>query len=167
MQLTTHFSMEEALDSSTALRAGISNIPNDEQLGAMRVAASGMEDVRAILGFPIHIGSWLRVEALEKLLTQKDFVRWCNAHSQIIDDAAWAVYFKRKAHPKGFAVDFTCPQFGTPKEIVRTLQEAGLKFDQLIMEGTWVHVSFAPEMRGEVLAATFTDGVPSYTKGLT
>lgn len=165
MQLTEHFSAEEATDSSTAQRAGIDNKPNDEQLGNMRIAASGMEDVRTILGFPIHIGSWLRVEALEKLLTKKDFTRWCDAHSQIIDDAAWAVYFARKAHPKGFAVDFTCPQFGTPEEIVHKLQEAGLKFDQLIMEGTWVHVSFAPAMRGEVLAATFTDGVPSYTKG--
>ena len=67
-----------------------------------------------------------------------------------------------KAHPKGFAADFICSQFGTPLKIVQALAKSKIKFDQLIMEQTWVHVSFAPAMRQQILTATFTGGVPLY-----
>lgn len=166
MNITPHFTLEEATRSSTAKRLGIDNTPDSAQLSGIYIAALGMEMVRRILGFPISIDSWLRAEALEKVLTRKDYLGWCKRHQRSDCDESWAVYFARKGHPKGFSVDFTCSQFGTPEMIVKALLSAGLKFDQLILEGDWVHVSFAPAMRGEYLIAIFTDGEPSYTKGM-
>ena len=165
MNLSEHFTLEEACDSPTAIRLGIENHPDYPAIDRMKVAAAGMEIVRAILGQPIHVNSWYRCEALEKLITQKDYIRWCGVHGHYMDDASWAMYFARKGHPKGYAVDFKCPQFGSPLDIVHAIQKTELKFDQLIQEGTWVHISFDPQMRGQVMTATFTDGTPHYTQG--
>lgn len=57
--------------------------------------------------------------------------------------------------------------FGTPKDIARVIAASKIKFDQLIMEGGWVHISFAPTPRLQVLTARFTNGVARYTPGLT
>lgn len=165
MQLSEHFSLSEATNSNTATRLGIENTPNNIQLANMKVAAAGMEQVRAVLGCPIHTDSWLRVEELEKVLTKNDYNGWCVKHGKVVSDSSWDEYFARKGHPKGFAVDFICPQFGTPAEIVTKLKTSGIKFDQLIMEGTWVHVSFDPQMRGQLMTATFVKGQPTYTMG--
>ena len=70
------------------------------------------------------------------------------------------------AHTLGYAVDFTCPKFGTPKEVANKIAESPIKFDQLIYEGTWVHLSVDPRNRREVLTAHFGKGKTSYTKGI-
>jgi SH3-like domain-containing protein len=71
------------------------------------------------------------------------------------------------AHISGYAADFICPTYGTPLEIVKEIASwDGFDFDQIIQEGTWVHISVAPTMRRQVLTATFTDGVASYQKGI-
>ena len=57
MQLSEHFSLEEATHSDTATRLGISNQPSPQQLENMKVAAAGMEKVRELLGKPININS--------------------------------------------------------------------------------------------------------------
>lgn len=167
MNLTPHFSLEELIHSDTATRLGIDNSPGPQVLANLLVLANGMEQVRAVLGQPINVNSGFRCEELEKVLCAKDFAAWCNRNGKMrTDPAAWAEYFKRKAHPKGFACDFTCPKFGTPLEIVKALVKAGIKADQIIQEGTWVHISFDPKMRGQVLTATFNGGTPSYTQGV-
>jgi hypothetical protein len=165
-QLSEHFTAEEATNSSTATRMGIDNTPSDEQLANMKQQAEGMELVRRCLGHPVNVDSWLRVEALEKVLTQKDFIQWCHRHSHDeTDPASWTLYFSHKAHPKGFGTDFICQQFGTPEQIVSAIVSADIKFDQLIMEGAWVHISFDPQMRNMIMKATFKDGTPTYTQG--
>jgi putative chitinase len=54
-----------------------------------------------------------------------------------------------------FACDFVCPAFGNPFTIATALDGAAkagkLKFDQLINEHDWVHISFDPRMRGQCL----------------
>lgn len=152
---------------------GIDNTPSVEVTENGKVAAAGMEEVRTLLGVPIHVNSWHRCETLERVLCEKDFAAWCKRHGKAgpgaaIEDvaASWAEYFARKQHPLGFSIDFTAPQFGTPAEIARKLIDSGLKFDQLILEGTWVHISFGPQMRRQVLTATFTNGTPAYTQGV-
>lgn len=165
MNLSKHFTLEEATDSSTALRAGITNIPDEAVLANMKVAAAGMEEVRAKLGAPITVDSWFRAEDLEKILACNGFLAWCKLHDHDeTDPASWHEYFSHKAHPQGFAVDFVCPIYGTPDEIAKTIAESGIEFDQLIAEGTWVHISFAPAMRREILSVKFVNGVPQYTK---
>ena len=81
------------------------------------------------------------------------------------------------AHCTGYAADFICPAFGTPLEIVRAIQAHNahcieqcqgadvISFDQLIEEGTWVHISFDPKMRGQALTAHFANGSATYTRG--
>jgi hypothetical protein len=67
---------------------------------------------------------------------------------------------------KGFAADFICPIIGTPAEIVAMLLKTDLVFDELIQEGSWVHVSFAPPLRRLVMTAHFGSGGTTYTKGV-
>ncbi|MBC7169233.1 D-Ala-D-Ala carboxypeptidase family metallohydrolase, partial [Phenylobacterium sp.] len=52
------------------------------------------------------------------------------------------------AHMRGDAADFICPKGGSPLAICRALAiQDDLPFDQLIEEGTWVHLGFAAEGR--------------------
>ena len=72
-------------------------------------------------------------------------------------------------HCDGHAADFVAPAFGSPRKVCGELvaRMTSLKFDQLICEGGWVHISFAPRPRNEVLTAHFAvDGRVSYTRGL-
>ncbi len=70
---------------------------------------------------------------------------------------------ENSAHMTGHACDFICPGFGTPLEVCRKLQASGIRFDQVIQEGTWTHISFAPTMRGQILTKAANGG---YTTGL-
>lgn len=165
MKLTDHFSLEELVESGTALRLGIDNRPGPEIVSHLQAAAEGLELVRALLGgAPINVSSGYRCEALERIITKNDFTAWCARRNLIASPSTWPQYFAGKAHPKGYASDFTCRSYGAPAAIVREIARSGIQFDQLIEEGTWVHVSFDPQMRGEVLTARFAGGVPSYSK---
>ena len=161
--LTEHFSLEELCISDTAVRLGIDNTPRDPiVLANLQTTAEGLEQVRRVLGYPMRSLSGYRCEELERILTAKDFAAWCTRHNKH-SEAGWLEYFENKAHPRGYATDFICPAFGPPVEIVQILRKSGIKFDQLIEEGSWVHASFDPRLRGQVLAATFAkDGTPSY-----
>jgi hypothetical protein len=144
-QLSEHFTLEEAIKSSTAERLGIDNTPTKLQLATMRQAAVGMEKVREILGESLSINSWLRQPEL----------------NVAIGGAA------KSDHMMGWAVDFICPKFGTPIDIAKKLLSAGIKFDKMIWEHSWLHISFDPLMRQEVYTANFIKGQPTtYTKGI-
>ena len=143
MQLTEHFSLEELGHRSTAIRLGIDNTPPDEILPNLKVLAQGLERVRSVLGHPIHIDSGYRCEILNAAVRGS----------------------KTSAHMQGWAADFICPAFGTPLEIVKVIVGSGIAFDQCIQEGTWVHISFDPQMRREVLTAHFRNGQAIYTQG--
>lgn len=58
---------------------------------------------------------------------------------------------RRSAHLTGHAVDFNCYGFGAPRAVCRAVAGSDLAFDQLIEEGTWVHISFDPRLRRQVL----------------
>jgi hypothetical protein len=167
LKISEHFSFEEATFSDTAVRWGIKNEPDPDQWAAMSRAAEGMEMVRTLLKQPILVNSWLRIEPLEKLVARKDYEGWCIKRGFTADEESWDVYFARKAHPKGYAVDFRCPKFGTPLAICKFLVTTDLKWNQLIQEGTWVHIDFSPAMKMDVKTAGFgASGVPTYSQGL-
>jgi zinc D-Ala-D-Ala carboxypeptidase len=136
MELSEHFTLEEATSSNIAAREGLTNTPDDFILENMKKAAKGMEKVRSLLGFPIVVSSWYRSVPVNKA----------------------AKGSATSSHPKGWAIDFICPRYGTPKQICELIVKSGIKFDQLIFEGTWVHISFEPELRGQVLTAKFRPG---------
>lgn len=130
MQLSENFTLEEATFSDTAVRLEIDNQPIPEQLENMKITANGMETIRKLLGKPIKINSWLRLPEL----------------NQAIGGAS------KSSHMDGWAVDFTCAGFGDTYAVAKALKESDIQVDQCIHEfGRWVHVSFAPEMRGQFL----------------
>jgi hypothetical protein len=143
MNLSEHFTLAEATASDTALRLAIDNQPDAEQLANMRMTAARMEQVRAFLGYPIHVNSWLRVPALNRAVGG----------------------YANSDHMKGLAVDFTCAEYGTPLDIVHALQASNIAFDQVIQEGAWVHLSVGGTERREVLTAHFGTNGTTYTKG--
>lgn len=148
MNLSSHFTLEEAVASETASRQGISNRPPDDILTYMKETATHMEIVRNVLGDKsIHINSWFRCPILNGLVGSKS----------------------TSQHILGEAVDFICPAFGTPVEVCKHLIDHRdvIGFDQLILEHTWIHISFAVtsrKPRDQVLSLLSTGG---YALGLT
>ena len=125
MQLTPHFSLAELTVTNTK----IDNTPSKEVIEVLRTTAFYMEKVREILGnVAITINSGYRSPDVNRAIGGSS----------------------NSAHLYGYAVDFTA--YGhTPLTIANTLAKSNLKFDQLIYEKTWVHISFDPRMRGELL----------------
>jgi putative chitinase len=109
---------------------GIPNQPSTLQLENMKHAAEQLEKVRALLGKPMHVNSWLRLPDVNVAVGGS----------------------KVSSHMDGWAIDFTCAGFGTPLEVCKAIEASGIKFDQMIHEfARWTHISFAPEMRGQKL----------------
>ena len=135
MQLSEHFTLEEATYSETAVRLGISNQPNEQQLENMKRAAAGLEQLRAVSG-PLRINSWLRLPEVNVAVGGS----------------------KVSSHMDGWAIDVSSTKM-TPIELCRKVEELGIKFDQIIHEfGRWMHISFAPEMRQQKLTIFKPEG---------
>ena len=144
-KLSEHFTLEELTFSATAQRKQIDNKPPAEVLENMKRLAAGLEEVRAALGNkPMRINSGYRSPKLNRAVGGA----------------------RLSAHMAGYAADFVCPEFGSPLKIVKALAATGIQFDKLIQEGTWVHISFAPEARRQLLTAHFGPNGASYTAGV-
>ena len=100
----------------------IDNTIPPELWTAVQNTAKQMERVRACLGTPILVSSWYRCPELNKVIGSKS----------------------TSQHLKGEAVDFISPKYGTPKFVALELNKPAdwLKFDQLLLEHTWIHISF-------------------------
>lgn len=147
MQLSAHFTLDEMTRSDTAKRLNIQNVPNVMQAENLKRTAATMEIVRSLLGNkPIIINSGFR----------------CPELNAAVKGAVTS------AHLEGLACDFVCPGFGTPLEIVKHLKKytSSIHFDQLIQEGTWVHIGTFRIPRMEIKTAHFdAGGNASYTEG--
>lgn len=123
IQLSEHFTLEEATASSTAERARINNTPTLSIVDVMKLTATHMEVVRSLLGSPVYVNSWYRCLDLNRLLGSKD----------------------SSQHILGEAVDFVCPRYGSPLQICQSLftQLNEVDYDQLILEYSWVHISWS------------------------
>ena len=131
MMLSPNFSLTEFTDSQTAARMGIDNDPPVELVPVLKATARCMEDVRDLLGGkPILVSSAYRSPELNEAIKGSS----------------------RSQHMSGEAVDFTCPKFGTPEEVVKHIYTSPLLWDQLILEfGRWVHISFSARNRRQTL----------------
>ena len=128
IQLSEHFSLDEATYSETAVRNGIDNQPSTVQLENMKVAAQKLEQLRAVTG-SLRINSWLRLPAVNVAVGGS----------------------KVSSHMDGWAIDVSSSKL-TPIQLCKEVQKVGIKFDQMIHEyGRWMHISFAPEMRQQEL----------------
>lgn len=129
-KLTDHFTLEEFVLSQTASRKGIDNTPSADVTKNLKKVAATLEEIRTLLGeVPIHVNSGYRSPALNKAVGGA----------------------KTSAHMDGYAADFIAPAYGSPLKICKTLLKSAIAFDQIIEEGTWVHISVAPAMRNQVL----------------
>ena len=128
MNLSEHFTLEEATYSETAIRNGIDNQPSTLQLENMKIAAKNLELVRAATG-PLRVNSWLRLPAVNVAVGGS----------------------KVSSHMDGWAIDVSSSKL-TPYQLCMEVKKAGIKFDQMIHEfGRWMHISFDPAMRQQEL----------------
>jgi zinc D-Ala-D-Ala carboxypeptidase len=126
--MTPHFTYKEAIKTAT----GLGNIPSPEVAANIGVTACYMEQVRSILlNNPIRVNSWFRSIEVNQTVG-----------GSFTSD-----------HMRGYAVDFTCKSFGTEYSVSCAIRDhvSNLRFDQLILEYGWVHISFAPAMRRQLL----------------
>lgn len=144
MTLTDHFSLAEMTFSQTALCKGIDNRAPADAVAAMRALCTHvLEPIRAHFGRPVRVSSGYRSAALNRAVGG-------SASSQ---------------HCLGEAADITVPGVDNLR-LAKWIRD-NLTFDQVIMEGGWVHVSFRVDRaRKSVLTATFVGGKASYSQGL-
>lgn len=138
----------EVTRSQEAARRGIDNTPPAALVPALVNTAVHLDIVDTILGQLTAVSSWYRCLILNRILGSRD----------------------TSQHIKGEAVDFDCPAFGSPLQIVQKLapQWDILKYDQLILEHSWVHISFCSipysVPRGDVITLLKSG---SYAVGIT
>ncbi len=123
--LSTHFTWTEFTQSNTATKRGIDNTVPDHIIPNLKRTAQQMEMVRQLLqDEPIHVLSGYR--SLELNLA---------VHGAIHSD-----------HMIGMACDFVCPGYGDCLSVARKLvkYQDALLYKQLILEHTWVHISWEP-----------------------
>ena len=125
--ISKHISYKEATHSATALRRGLDNTPNEEQLKCMKEVAENLfEPLRKWVGGPIKINSFFRGEPVNTAIGGS----------------------KYSQHMKGQAIDID-DTFGhkTNAEMYHYIKD-NLDFDQLIWEfgddknPNWVHMSW-------------------------
>lgn len=146
LQLSPHFWLSEFVTSASAERAGLRNEPQAWQIRNLASVALMLENVRGLLGgVPISITSGYRSPAVNKLVGGAN----------------------KSAHLRGLAADFIAPGYGTPHAIAQALARSHPfidQIDQLIFEGTWVHLGLpepGAKPRGDVLTARFVKGCPT------
>lgn len=133
-QLSPHFKLSEMVCSQTAVRMSLSNNPSERVIENLTTLCSDLlEHIHDEFG-ALHIDSGYRSIAVNRAVRGAD----------------------SSAHVQGLAGDIN-PLVGgvTRKHIVDWLIKSNLKFDQVIFEGTWVHVGIIgpkDEQRRQALA---------------
>lgn len=148
-QLSKSFRLAEFLRSESAQRLGLDNTPDATALANIRnVLGPSMQRVRDLLETPVFVTSGYRSPRVNDVIGGS----------------------RNSQHLHGLAADFVSPQFGTPRAICKHLMKHRdiVRWDQLIWEGTWVHISFlgAGMPRGQVLTAHFRLGSVVYSEGI-
>ena len=147
--ISKHVSYKEGVYSNTAIRRGIDNTPNDEQLNNMELIAEEVfEPLRVWVGGPIKINSFFRSPDLNTAIGGSSKSQHCKGQAMDIDDT-----------------------FGkaTNAEMYYFIKD-NLDFDQMIWEfgsddnPDWVHVSYVSQddNRRRCLKAYREDGKTKY-----
>ena len=146
IRLSPHFTLAEALFSVQAQQHKIDNSPTPADLENMKFTASCMEEVRKILcDKDILVSSWYRSHALNKVVGGS----------------------QTSQHSRGQAVDFRCPGYGTIQRTIQViiLNKDTIQYDQLILEPTWIHISFISEGKPRGQELTYV-GPGKYSPGI-
>jgi hypothetical protein len=149
MQLSKHFELAEFIRSSTAKRAGISNMPTNAHLENIKLLCEKvLEPIRVHFARPIILSSGYRSSALNRAVGGSSSSQHCSGEAADIDMDGTNV---------------------TNAQIFNYIKD-NLEFDQLIWEfGTdtnpnWVHVSYESNgrQRKQILRAVKKNGSTSY-----
>lgn len=145
MRLSKHFTLDEFIKSATATRLGIDNTPDEKVLNCIQALVDNvLEPLRVHYGRPIIITSGYRCPKLNRAVGG-------SSTSQ---------------HAIGQAVDIRSVSDSREdnKELFDMIREMKLPFDQLINEFgyDWVHVSFGPRNRRQVMKAEKSGGKTVY-----
>ncbi len=148
-KISSYVNYAESVKSQTAVRRGINNEPNEQQLESMKFVAYEIFDkVRIFVGGPLYASSFFRSPELNKAIGGASSSQHC----------------------KGEAIDIDCDYYGNGNNIdVFYFIEQNLEFDQLIWEygddsnPAWVHVSRKQNNnRNMILQAIRTDNGTRY-----
>ena len=152
MNLTKNFTLSEMTKSDTALRLGLENEPDEQQLAALQTLCEKvLQPVRDYFGMGVKVNSALRTLPVNRASGSSD-----NSH-----------------HVRGMAADIEIPSIPNA-ELAEWIVE-NLDFTQVILEfytpgipdSGWVHVSYVPEdLRKQVLTAMKENGKTVYKPGL-
>lgn len=124
MKKIKYFKLSEFINSATANRLGIDNIPSFEVVDNLNRLADYLDGIRSKFGKPILISSGYRCPMLNK------------AVGGVVNSQ----------HLKGLAADLVCSDMEKLLSIIRETKG----FDQVITEHNkgsksyWIHVSVAP-----------------------
>jgi hypothetical protein len=151
-QLTKNFSLHELTKSEAALRLGLENEPDEQQLAALKLLAEKvLQPVRDHYNKGVKVNSGLRVLLVNRAIGSKD----------------------TSDHVKGQAGDIEIP--GVANADLAQWVKDNLEFTQLILEfyspgipdSGWVHVSYDPDnLKKQVMTATKQGGKTVYLPGL-
>lgn len=115
-----NFTIKELCASCTAKRLGLSNMPSiSVSDNLMLLIVNVLQPLRNELKSPIIVSSGYRCPKLNKYIGGV-------SNSQ---------------HIEGKAVDIVVPSM-TVDELFNFIKKSSVEYDQLIHEGTWVHLSF-------------------------
>jgi zinc D-Ala-D-Ala carboxypeptidase len=149
MNLSKSFTLNELTKSQEALRLGITNIPNEEQILNLKILCEKiLQPIRDFYGMPVSVSSGFRSPELCKAIGS-------SSTSQ---------------HTRGEAADFEI--FSIANKALAEFIVANLDYDQCILEfwnenepnSGWVHCSYSSKYnRRQYLKADKVDGKIVYS----
>jgi zinc D-Ala-D-Ala carboxypeptidase len=149
MNLSKSFTLNELTKSQEALRLGIANIPNEEQILNLKILCEKiLQPIRDFYGMPVSVSSGFRSPELCKAIGS-------SSTSQ---------------HTRGEAADFEI--FSIANKALAEFIVANLDYDQCILEfwnenepnSGWVHCSYSSKYnRRQYLKADKVDGKIVYS----
>lgn len=128
--MTRHFSKAELTRSAFAILNRINNTPSPGELANLKHTAWQLEVVRALLG-----GKYVFISSGFRSAKVNEGVGGSNTSD----------------HMNGFAVDFKIYNGKSTSDNAAIITKSGLYFDQLIVYNQFIHISFNPRYRKEVI----------------
>lgn len=124
-QITQHFTLSELTKTSSS----IDNTPSNVEMDNLYALAFVLEKIRVCLGnLPIRITSAYRSKDLNVSIGGSPTSDHCN----------------------GLAADFKVDTL-KDHDVVMAIKNSGIKYDQLILEPSWVHLGIGGRMRQQTL----------------
>ena len=138
MKISNYITLEQACKSETAIRKGIDNTPNEDQLKAMKLLCEKVYDpICKTLKISIPATSFFRSEKLNKTIGGSSTSQHCKGEAIDLDCI--------KAEDTGIEFDQLIWEYGDEKN------------------PAWVHVSYsATKNRGQILKAIKINGKTKY-----